>query len=81
MSSLLGDWGSSLFIIVMMLLFYSLILSLREINNVKNNWDKYKCNPTIMPFASLFGHNIDKILMNVLNQHKIIIWILSTTYI
>jgi hypothetical protein len=25
-------------------------------DNIKKNWPKYRCNPSIMPFASYFGH-------------------------
>lgn len=27
------------------------------INNVKKNWPKYRCNPSVMPFSSLFGQD------------------------
>ena len=27
------------------------------IKNIKNNWPKYRCNPSVMPFASMFGHD------------------------
>jgi len=27
------------------------------IDNVKKNWPLYRCNPTVMPFASYFGHD------------------------
>lgn len=27
------------------------------VENVKRNWPKYRCNPSIMPFAGTFGHN------------------------
>ena len=27
------------------------------INNINLNWDKYKCNPLVMPFAAIFGHD------------------------
>lgn len=25
--------------------------------NIKRNWPKYRCNPSIMPFAGVFGHD------------------------
>ena len=25
--------------------------------NIEKNWPKYRCNPMIMPFAGMFGHN------------------------
>lgn len=27
------------------------------IANIKRNWPKYRCNPSVMPFAGVFGHN------------------------
>lgn len=27
------------------------------ISNIEKDWPKYRCNPTIMPFADMFGHN------------------------
>jgi hypothetical protein len=27
------------------------------IKKIKKNWPEYRCNPTIMPFASLFGQD------------------------
>jgi hypothetical protein len=27
------------------------------IDNIKKNWPKYRCNPTVMPFSSYFGHD------------------------
>lgn len=27
------------------------------IENIKKNWPTYRCNPTVMPFASWFGHD------------------------
>jgi len=28
------------------------------IQNIKKNWPQYRCNPMIMPFAGLFGHDV-----------------------
>jgi len=33
------------------------ILSFTNITEVASNWAKYRCNPLIMPFASLYGYN------------------------
>lgn len=30
---------------------------LADTSDVSKNWPKYRCSPTIMPFASLFGHD------------------------
>lgn len=33
------------------------LLSGADIQDVKQNWPKYRCRPNIMPFASFYGHN------------------------
>ncbi len=47
-------------IILISIVFIGLILigsSTSKINDIKKNWDKYRCSPTYMPFAAFFGHN------------------------
>lgn len=48
-----------LIFIVFICLFMFNIFSL-GIKNVKNDWPKYRCNPIVMPFASLFGQDAAK---------------------
>lgn len=43
-------------VIISFVLLYA-INKFFDIGNIKKNWDKERCNPMIMPFASLFGHN------------------------
>lgn len=31
-----------------------------DIEEVRKNWPKYRCSPTIMPFASLYGYNVNE---------------------
>jgi len=38
-----------------LLIFYASLSSL--ISNINKNWDEYRCNPVVMPFAGLFGHD------------------------
>ena len=45
-----------LIFLVFGMLFAINILSV-GIANIKKNWPLYRCNPTIMPFASFFGHD------------------------
>ena len=55
-----GDLGNLIliiFIFTLLQLFLSLNIGISEI---RNNWDKYKCNPGIMPFAHVFGHDTGK---------------------
>jgi hypothetical protein len=44
-------------IIVFVLLYLFIAISVGK-KNVENNWPIYRCNPAIMPFASLFGHDV-----------------------
>lgn len=48
--------GFILILIIMTGIWVVLIVS-SDLSDVKQNWDKYRCRPTIMPFAGLFGHN------------------------
>ena len=53
----LGDTGSAfLIIIIFCLIQLSITLSI-GIAQLRNNWEKYKCNPGVIPFASLVGHD------------------------
>jgi hypothetical protein len=47
-------------IIVLTILFFLVWYGISMANNirdVKANWDKYRCDPSIMPFASFYGFN------------------------
>lgn len=43
--------------IIFGLLFATNILAV-GINNIKNNWPTYRCNPVVMPFAGMFGADV-----------------------
>ena len=47
--------------IILVLLFfmflYMIIFMLVSLKNIKENWPLYRCNPMIMPFASVFGQD------------------------
>jgi len=45
-----------LILLVFGFLFLAPILSV-GIQNIQNNWVKYRCNPVVMPFAGLFGED------------------------
>jgi hypothetical protein len=47
------------FILLVMFLGFGIyfISGLSDIKNVKANWEKYRCSPSIMPFAALYGHD------------------------
>jgi len=53
----LGDLGNVVLIVFIFMLIH-LFLSLSiGIAKIKNNWDEHKCEPGIIPFASIFGHD------------------------
>ena len=54
-----GDLGNAVIIILLFILInISISLSI-GISHIKNNWDKYKCNPGIIPIAFIFGHDVN----------------------
>ena len=52
-----GDLGNAVIIITIFILIQFLLTLSAGVANIKNNWDLYKCNPAVLPFASMFGHN------------------------
>lgn len=53
-----SDITLAIFIILVFVALYFYNILAVGIKNIQNNWPKYRCNPTIMPFASTFGHNV-----------------------
>lgn len=53
----LGDPGKAVIIVLIITLMQTFISLSTEIVKVKNNWEKYKCNPVVIPFAGIFGHD------------------------
>lgn len=48
------------FIILITVIFIGIIYALSgvaSISQIKANWDKYRCDPSVMPFAALYGYN------------------------
>jgi hypothetical protein len=41
----------SLFIVIVFLVMYAYGISIMSTTTIRNNWDKYKCNPAYMPFS------------------------------
>jgi hypothetical protein len=52
-----GDITRVIIIILIFVVLYVINVLSVGIENIKRNWPKYRCNPTIMPFAGVFGHN------------------------
>ena len=57
MTSTFGDLGSAVVIIFIFSILHGVLAISIGISNIKNNWEHYKCNPSVMPFARLFGHD------------------------
>jgi len=53
----LKDILLTLFIIVLLSSLFVHNMFKVQYNHIKQNWPKYRCNPTVMPFASHFGHD------------------------
>lgn len=53
----LGDLGNAIIIITIFILIQVSLTLTANVSHIKRNWDKYKCNPAIIPFASTFGHS------------------------
>ena len=47
-----------IFIIFLSLILYN-VFSM-GIKNIQDNWPIYRCRPSVMPFASFFGHDASK---------------------
>ena len=58
MTSTFGDLGSAVVIIFIFSILHGVLALSIGIANIKNNWEYYKCNPSIMPFAAVFGHDV-----------------------
>ena len=53
-----SDISLSIFIILVFVSMYFYNILAVGIKNIKDNWPEYRCNPTIMPFAGTFGHDV-----------------------
>jgi hypothetical protein len=52
-----SDLTLSIFIIIMFILLYFFNIYAVGTTHIKDNWPIYRCQPVMMPFASLFGHD------------------------
>ena len=52
-----SDIALTLFILVMFVLLNAINMFSVGIKKVQDDWPIYRCNPTVMPFASVFGHD------------------------
>ena len=47
----------TIFIIILILLTFLIVKIFSEMRKIQDNWDEYRCKPSVMPFAGLFGKN------------------------
>jgi len=52
------DIAFTIFIIVVFLGLYVANILAIGMKKVKDNWPLYRCSPAVMPFASIFGHDV-----------------------
>lgn len=52
-----GSWFWFIFITVVFIFLWRGLASLVNIAEISRNWPKYRCSPSIMPFASMYGYN------------------------
>jgi len=52
-----SDLTLTIIIIFLFLLLYIFNFLVTGIQKIKDNWPKYRCQPLVMPFAGIFGHN------------------------
>jgi len=57
----LGDLGNAFLIVLIFALLQLFITIITSLTEFKKVWDTYKCNPAIMPFATLMGHDPTKV--------------------
>ena len=52
-----SDWTRFIYVIFIFIILHTFIIFVVQFENIKKNWPRYKCNPMIMPFAGMFGHD------------------------
>lgn len=59
-------------LLFVMIAVWVLLLVVADTSDVSKNWSKYRCSPTVMPFASMFGHdtteNFNYCLSTMINE-------------
>jgi hypothetical protein len=52
-----GSWFWLLFVTGVLAIIWYFINTALDIAEVRRNWPKYRCSPSVMPFASLYGYD------------------------
>jgi hypothetical protein len=53
-------WALIIFMIIIFMICSVGISAFTNVKEVAKNWNKYRCSPTIMPFASLYGYDTNE---------------------
>ena len=53
-----SDLSITIFILIVFIILYVFNVLSIGINQIKEDWPVYRCNPVIMPFASIFGQDV-----------------------
>jgi len=56
----ISDLSITIFIILIFVLLYVFNILSVGLNKIKEDWPLYRCNPSVMPFASVFGQDTSK---------------------
>lgn len=66
-------WKTFIFITICFSLVVFVISNVSNIKHIKENWEKYRCNPAIMVFASWYGYdaqeNLNYCMSNVFSKN------------
>jgi len=57
-------------------LYFTAVLGI-GLKQIENDWPKYRCNPSVMPFAGLFNHDVMQNFSFVFKICKLVQWELS----
>ena len=52
-----SDLTLSIIVIIIFIVLFVFNIIVIRMQHIKDNWNLYRCQPTVMPFASFFGHN------------------------
>lgn len=55
-----GNWAGFTILTFLLLGIWYFLNSAVDIVEVKRNWPKYRCSPSVMPFAGMYGYNVNE---------------------
>lgn len=63
-----SSWVWFFFITIALSIAWYFVNSAVDFNEISKNWAKYRCNPSVMPFAGAYGHDATENFQFCLNQ-------------